>query len=152
MFQYYNNTVCLWNIMFISGWWRRSLAAVAPVKYECDMRYFCKMENFAYGEINEGSLNNFHLWPTLFMVSLWVSLQMVAPIILCRFEFLVTTFANKIVARSEGLDEFLMEVSCTCVLLVNKTCTSTIRARSNEIGYSADVDENWQYFKAAQLY
>ena len=45
--------------MFIFDRCCRSSAAVTPVKYECDannLRYFCKIENFAYGEINEGAL------------------------------------------------------------------------------------------------
>ena len=48
----------LWNVTFIFGRCRRSLAAVPSVKYGYDWfknanLYFCKIENFSKGEINE---------------------------------------------------------------------------------------------------
>ena len=55
--------------MFIFDRCRRSSAAVTPVKYECDAYnltvIFCKIENFAFGEINERNLSNPHPWSTI---------------------------------------------------------------------------------------
>ena len=47
------------SITFIFDRWRRSSAAATLVKYECN-RHFCKIRNFAYGEINERSFSNPH--------------------------------------------------------------------------------------------
>ena len=44
--------------------YRHNAAAVTPIKYECDSKNltgdFCKIENFACGEINEQNFSNLH--------------------------------------------------------------------------------------------
>ena len=64
-FQHCQTTRWLLNITLILNRCRHSSAAVATVKYECDYKnitgnYFCKMENFVYGEISERSFRNPH--------------------------------------------------------------------------------------------
>ena len=52
--------------MFIFDKCLLSSAAVAPVKYKCDLNdlrgTFAGSKNFAYGEINERSFSNPHPW------------------------------------------------------------------------------------------
>ena len=65
-FQYYQNTRYLLKNTFIFDRCRRSLAAVASIKYKCEFKwsnkYFCKIENIAYEEINERSFSNHQPW------------------------------------------------------------------------------------------
>ena len=55
-----------YSIFFMIDMCPRSSAVVTPVKYECDSknltRNICKIENYAYGEINEWSFRNPHRW------------------------------------------------------------------------------------------
>ena len=60
------NTRSLLKITFIFDRCSRSWAVVALVKYKWDSnnlkRYFHKIKNFVYGEINERSFSNPHTW------------------------------------------------------------------------------------------